>query len=189
MSKMCLTTLLLLVLMPCIAAQLADDHQVDTGSYNGDRAITRLDGERYTGKLEHDGFYILTQQRKGHRQKRGLISFLCAWRALLKTTLGSRVFVEHALKEKIFVKVGTLDNAVEDFYSLNPTRIIQDSHGLRGHVGNQIILLDTHPPTMFVLDGNRARDFFGVPRSNKISRGIAYFENPEDARKYLREEF
>ena len=59
----------------------------------------------------------------------------------MATTYGFRWMQFYGEKVKHFVKVGTTDDALKDFYSLSPTEVRRESYGLVGKVGNQDVLL------------------------------------------------
>ena len=181
-----LPTSLLLVLGTCTAALLADD----AGTYHYDADTNIFHRKIYPSGLERYRTYIDTHHKE-RRQKRGTSSFRQAWLRLLKTTLGSqRVWIDGDVA-KLYVKEGTLDDAIRDFYSLRPTRIVKNDEELTGQVGNQVIKLfqnwspDGPRPTVFVAAGEDAAKH-GVSNTNKVTKGICYCKTPAQARATLR---
>ena len=90
------------------------------------------------------------------RQKRASSELVQAWVRLLKTTLGS--YSGHGNtggQGRIYVKVGTLDDATQDFYSLGPRNVKKNPFGLNGYIGNRLVVLSTTPPRLVVYNDIR----------------------------------
>ena len=91
-------------------------------------------------------------------------------------------------QRKFFAKVGTNEQAKQDFLSFGPKNVLQTGYGLKGHVGNEIIELHTRAPDgskipraiLYVVDGEDAKIAYGVQSSSKLTREIYYFEKLED---------
>ena len=185
-----LATLILLLLGPCSAVPLDNDHEDDTGAYRNVADTNHLYGERYPGGLINYRAYINTNQRHDDRHKRALSPFLQAFKAILKTTFGYRRMKVLGTERKMFAKVGTYDDAVADFHSLGATNIVPEKYGLRGQVGNQVIELHTRLSVgsripraiLYVIDDVDAMAAYGVPSTTKIAREIYYFENRADTK-------
>ena len=167
-SKMFVSTLSLLVLGSWVAA--AHDGDIVGNSYERQ--------EDFDSLMVHD-----------HRQRRAFMSvnvaFRKAWKAILQTTMGS----SYGFEEKIFVKVGSMNDAMKDFMFLRPTQIVHadPDGGLRGYVGNQVVELEedfTGQPVLKIFSGETARGY-GVSNSNKIERSIIYFKDATEARGIL----
>ena len=143
-SKMFVSTLSLLVFGSWVAV-----------AHGGD-----IVGKRYDdGRREYDDSLMVHD----HLQRRAFLSvivaFRKAWKAVLQTTIGS----SFGFEEKIFVKVGSMNDAMKDFMFLRPTRIVHadPDGGLRGYVENQVVELDedsTGQPILKIFSGETARE-------------------------------
>ena len=157
-------TLALLLLVSCSVAKTDDanphyhSHVDSRGSVRG-LEIYRTDKE--------------TKPSLRDRRKRAISPFLRAWKSLLNTVYGSRRFTLDGKEIQLFAKIGTTEDALRDFISLNPKSVIQDAYGMRGQVGNQLIELRTMSrsgpqlPSLFVFSGKEASEI-----SNKVTRAI-----------------
>ena len=129
-----------------------------------------------------------TMEESGH-----FFSFLPAWKAILKTTIGYRRMHDLVTERKLFAKVGTMRQAKKDFLSLGPTEVVKTGYGLKGHVGNEVIQLHTRASgtskipraILYVMDGNDAKIAYGIQSSSKLTREIYYFGKPEDIKTLL----
>ena len=78
---------------------------------------------------------------------------------------------------KLFVKKGTLDTAVDDFYSLDPTSIMKEDDSMFGFVGNQVIKLqwatERYDTTLNII---------GAESGNRVVRTIVYTDIPIHAK-------
>ena len=166
---------LLLLLGFCTAVQQNNDQvEFNRGLY--------FFGRNFTAGLMSDRGYNNT------RQKRALSSFAQAWKALLRTTIGYRRMPLLGSDHKFFAKIGSLEQAKQDFLSLGPTDVVRTGFGYKGHVGNEVIELHTNAPDgakipramLHVVDGEDAKIAYGVQSSSKAAREIFYFDKPED---------
>ena len=184
---MYVSTLPLLVLASCVATFVYGNRQSATRAL-GDVADGNIN---IIGGSENVKNVVGTLKEQDHRQRRAVISFnaafLKAWKAILKTTMGSTF----RLNEKAFIKVGTLDDAMKDFISFRPKGIFNDAHfrSLQGYVGNQVIKIENNfinEPviTIFSRHSERAN---GGPIPYQKHRSIYYFKNQEEAEEFLRE--
>ena len=120
-----------------------------------------------------------------YRHRRAVASinafFLKRWQALLKTTIGSTF----GINEKVFIKVGTMEDAMKDFLSFRPQGIINDARPdrLKGYVGNQVIEINTgfikEPVITITARGN------DIAFAKQKHRSIYYFESKQDAMEHL----
>ena len=128
-------------------------------------------------------------------QKRTFSSFQLAWKEILKRTLGhvkvTETGINQKLDRKLFIKVGNLDTAVDDFYALGPTKIQQSDNKrvLTGLAGKQVIVLRTannQPPVLYIANGKNAKQIFEEAASTaKVERAMVYVDNFEDAAAFL----
>lgn len=180
-------TLLLFVL--AFAASLAvvyTDHPNDNVAYlesvKRNQLHELINSGRFNGHLAH----IDAPQTTYRRCKRATKAFLQAWKQLLKTTVGfSRYYTDVPgkghVQGKIFFKVGSMDNAVQDFYSLGPKHVAQTPDAMKGVVGKQVVVLRTdlsgkRLPVMAVNDGRKT-----------ALRSIYYVNTPAHAQAKLGE--
>ena len=184
---MYVSTLPLLVLASCVASFVCGNRHSATRAL-GDVANGNIN---IIGGSENVKNVVRTLKEQDHRQQRAVISFnaafLKAWKAILKTTMGSTF----RLNEKAFIKVGTLDDAMKDFISFRPKGIFNDAHfrSLQGYVGNQVIKIENNfmnKPviTIFSRHSERAN---GGPIPYQKHRSIYYFKNQEEAEEFLRQ--
>ena len=187
-----LPTSLMLSLVHCIVAS-NQDGVMDT--LHGNLGSNHFGEETYSRDLENYRISDDTNRRRNYmyRQKRTFSLFKSAWKSILKQSLGFvRIIDADNVERKLFLKVGTIDNAVEDFYSLGPTQIkqVEDRGGLAGLVGNQVILLKTADfyahPLLYVTNGKTSSSFFDIHSPNKIERAMVYVEDIADAKSLLR---
>ena len=181
---MYVSTLPLLVLTSCVATFVGNNRHSATRAL-GDVAGGKI---HIIGGSENGKNVVGTLKENDHRQRRAVISFnaafLKAWKAILKTTMGSTF----RLNEKAFFKVGTLDDAMKDFISFRPKGIFNDARfgSLQGYVGNQVIKIETNfinEPVITIYSRHSERG----PIPYGKHRSIYYFKNQEEAEKYLRE--
>ena len=145
-------------------------HADDSNKFHGDIFPRDFDGY---------GAYIRDRQAYALRQKRGTTSVFRVWAELLKTTLGFRWVKFHGGDNVMtFIKVGTLDDAVEDFKLLGPTRVKQEGNTLLGQAGDKAIELE--------LPSDTTRPKLYLGRNGYDSGLIYYVETPEDAQWLLR---
>ena len=153
------------------------------------RATQNLDVELYADVLGIQRPHLKTGPAQLSRRKRAFATFLQAWRSILKTVYGSRTLTLEGKEVKLYVKVGTSDDALNDFIALNPNNVVQDALGMRGIAGNKFIELRTlstsgqQPPSLFVFSGRASTSIPGVP-GKPVTRVIYYFEN-KDLAKYI----
>ena len=139
------------------------------------------------------------QTMLGHRMKRAFTTFspfLKAWRAILKTTFAvSKKQMYEDIPETTFLKIGSIDDAIDDFYSLGPTRIINSEYGLQGIVDDQVLVLLKPPegkmeaPVMAIMDSTFSRkDYPSIDRNVNIVgvRIVHYFESKSEAKTLMR---
>lgn len=176
-----------------VVIDIAANPDDDASKYHKDAGTNKVIGGRTdAGEWENYSVHVNKNHRKDQRQRRAFSPFLLAWRKILKTTLGSKQYSFIGIRKKTFVKIGTLNNAVDDFYSLGPTRIQQEQGSLNGFAGNQVIRLETaivhdrELPILYVLSGKSARVVYDNPSPNNIERGILYAENMAWAKSLLR---
>ena len=164
---------LLLLIMSYLTA--ADQHR----NTHQDADDTTMFGE----DISHGGMgryraYIGTRQTNADRHKRGVLSFLRAWIRVVRSTLGFRwVKYDDHSKGKTFVKVGTEEDALADFYSLGPTAVRREGNEITGLAGNHAVQLETPSadmpiPILYV--------------ANKRVKTIIYAENRLQAQLALR---
>ena len=115
--------------------------------------------------------------------------FVKAWRTLIKTTFAIQRTIYDNKQEVTFLKRGTLDNAIDDFYSLGPTSIHSSDFGLEGFVNNQVhVVLNPsygtkETPTLTIIDTKTALQFHPLDRDVNIKkRLIFYFESKSKAK-------
>ena len=165
----------MLLLGFCTAVQQNNDlADVNRGQY--------FYGRNFPAGLMSDRGYSNT------RQKRALSSFAQAWKALLSTTIGYRRMPLLGSEHKFFAKIGSVEQAKQDFLSLGPTDVVRTGYGYKGHVGNEVIELHTKAPDgakipsamLHVVDGEDAKIAYGVQSSSNAAREIFYFDKPED---------
>ena len=108
--------------------------------------------------------------------------YRAAWVRLLKTTQGFKwIGMPDGSKTKLFVKLGSPEDARADFYSLRPTGIAKhEGDVLVGEVGNQKVALQTFKA--------QSAGSFGSMRTigSENGRVIMYFETPQQADMFLR---
>ena len=173
------TLTLLLLGTFCVAAS-NDDYY---------RAAQNLDVKLYADGVRNTTFTFEDRTSTISRRKRTLAPFLRAWKSILKTVYGSRTLTLEGKEVKLYVKVGTSDDALNDFIALNPNNVVQDALGMRGIAGNKFIELRTlstsgpQPPSLFVFGGRPSTSIPGVP-GKPVTRVIYYFEN-KDLAKYI----
>ena len=122
--------------------------------------------------------YIAIHQTNAGRYKRGASTVLRAWGQLVKRTQGFRwIKLSDGFKSKTFIKIGSVEDALADFYSLKPTGVKKWGTELTGMAGNQGVKLRTPSPKYPIL-----RLYFG----NKSVRTITYVETPGQVKMALR---
>ena len=126
------STLLLLIVVAMVTAR-ADDH--DASQYLEDADTNIFESHGNPSGLEVHR--VATPQREDHRHKRAITQFLRDWLKLIKTTVWGGRYKKDGVLVKAFFKFGTNDDAIEDFYSLNPTSIEKVADILIGKVENQ----------------------------------------------------
>ena len=150
-------SLSLLFLLLAAATAFTDDHQTIAGAYPDgvDPNIPYQIIYSLRFKKHHQ---TLIEARKtiNLRQKRTVSVFFRAWKRLLQTTIGFQTVYNHiggiVIQGKTYLKIGSLDDASKDFYSLRPRNVEQKQQGLSGEVGNKLILLRSNPTQIVVLD-------------------------------------
>ena len=142
------TTLLLVI---CGLAAAEYHGATETLPETGDISILRR------GDLQRYGTFVGAGQTNSRRNKRAISSvFREAWVRLLKTTLGFRVVqYSDGSKGKYFVKLGSVEDARADFYSLRPTRVIHKGSRTAGLAENQYVSLDVLPSGVAMLQLGR----------------------------------
>ena len=168
------STLLVLMAVSCTAVQLGNEERESSAS----------------GKQ----MYFYTHQGQTIREKRALSSFSLAWKALIKSPRPYIWPEKDGLVIKLYTKVGTWRNALDDFYSLGPATVRRGARGLSGRVGNQVVRLFAPTndgrgparPMLSVLDSEEARRYYGVSNTNRVPGAIAYQETPVEAKAQLR---
>ena len=116
------------------------------------------------------------------RRKRATASFATAWNSLAKSTIGFARLEIHGSETKVFVKVGSVIDATNDFYSLEPITVTKSASGvLLGFVENRAIGLNAHDypnkPMLYVYKGSNP-----VSSQTKVEKVIHYYENGWKAR-------
>lgn len=111
----------------------------------------------YSGvlKILNTRTYIDDRHTINRRHKRGTTQFLKAMKEISKTIIGvqpgyiaRRQKYEHGMT---YLKVGSLDDALEDFYSLGPNVIRNKPYGLSVEIGNMALQLYSTPPQILVI--------------------------------------
>ena len=164
-------------------------------------SVLRHQRDPYTTHLNKRGIpSVLRHQRDPYTtrlNKRAVSSVLRAWAELVKTTLGFRlVQFPSGVKGKFFVKVGTSQDALRDFYSLRPTGVSREGNALVGEAGNQYVTL-TRPSAgssgsmLQVVNKNVRTTGADAPAMKASfgtanSRQITYVETPQQALMVLR---
>ena len=149
----------------------------DSIAYQDNLGVNEADsGDLYTRMMES----FATSLVKDHRKRRAFTTFFQAWKALLKTTFAFRKTFDTKIPEKTFLKIGSLDDAVSDFYSLGPSKISnRPGLGLQGIVDDKVLVYlrypDNFPPTIGLMDAKNA------------PRMIVYFENVAKAKSSVRD--
>ena len=190
---MLLPTTLVLALVQCIVAKQSYSHNSAIVKPLDEPGINFIGDETFSGidKLDKNRMYEDTYLKIKRLQKRTFSSFQLAWKAILQRTLGSVKIIEGQYNRKLFIKIGSLDNAVDDFYSLGPSRIKQNDSKrvLSGLTGNQVIVLRTaadQPPVLYVANGKTAKQIFDdVTNTSKVERAMVYVDNLEEAKAFL----
>ena len=121
--------------------------------------------------------------------------FVKAWRTLIKTTFAIQRTIYDNKQEVTFLKRGTLDNAIDDFYSLGPTSIHSSDFGLEGFVNNQVHVIlkqptgKNYPPALGIMDTKTVMTDYPIDRNVNINvlRMILYFESKSKAKAILRD--
>ena len=121
--------------------------------------------------------------------------FVKAWRTLIKTTFAVKSSFYGDDTGVTFLKQGTLDNAIDDFYSLNPTSIHSSDFGLEGSVNNQVHVIlkqpsgKNYPPALCIMDTKTVMKDYPIDRNVNINamRMIFYFESKSKAKAILRD--
>ena len=120
--------------------------------------------------------------------------FVKAWRTLIKTTFAVKRSFYGDDPGVIFLKQGTVDNAIDDFYSLNPTSIHSSDFGLEGSVNNQVHVIlfpsgKNYPPALCIMDTKTVMKDYPIDRNVNINamRMIFYFESTSKAKAILRD--
>ena len=114
------------------------------------------------------------------RHKRATSATLRAWARLARTTQGFRwIKLKDGFKSKTYIKIGGLQDAMEDFYSLKPTNIKNWGSELTGIAGGQGVKLRT-PTVRYPI----VRLYFGG-KDNSF-RTITYVETPAEVPMALR---
>ena len=173
------STLLLLIVAAMVTAR-ADDHDASLNREDADTNIFKSHG--YPSVLEIHRSYVDTPQREGHRHKRAITQFLRDWLKLIKTTVWGGSYKKDGVLAKAFFKFGTYDDAIKDFYSLNPTSIEKVADILIGKVENQVIALIKRkhgPPILNVAQSDDAIKM-GVINRNKTTRQVIYYKNLDE---------
>ena len=176
-------------LLPMMVSMVTLRHdRHDVGTYYADAVANILEGHGYPITLEVHRRFIDTHRREGHRRKRAINTFFYNWLRIVRTTIGVGRYQIDNIDAKLFFKVGTLDDAVSDFYSLNPTSIDRKGEFLTGKVGNQVIIIDSRhkvAPVLNVVDSGDAKHYKVINR-NKATRQILYFGNAKEAEIAIR---
>ena len=176
------------LLLPMLVSMVTARHDGrDVGTYQADAVTNILEGHGYPITLEVHRRFIDRHRREGHRHKRTINTFFYNWLRIVRTTIGVERYRLDNLEAKIFFKVGSLDDAVSDFYSLNPTSIGREGEILTGKVGNQVIVIDSSDrvPVLNVESSHDAKHYKVINR-NKVTRSIMYFDNAKEAEIVLR---
>ena len=149
-------SLSLLFLLLASATAVADDHR--THSYPGGADPNVPYPIIHSGGFNKHITYTDAGQTSYRRQKRGVSAFFRAWKRLLRTTIGFQTVYANIgggfIQGKKYLKVGSLDDAIQDFHSLGPTNIEHRTYGLSGEVGKKFILLRSNPTQIGVYDMN-----------------------------------
>ena len=131
-----------------------------------------------------DKHYTLTAvpQQTYQRHKRAMTSFAYAWVKLLKTTWGVRKINHQGFEVKEFAKIGSVEDATKDFYSLGPKFVEEDAFGLNGQVENKFIMLTgctanpcQLPPVILLADSDSPKN---------VIRSVSYFQTSAQAQLY-----
>ena len=113
----------------------------------------------------------------GHLKIRAISTgFLKGWKDILRKSLG--VFVRKDTKEKYIFVTGTSDDALHDFYTLNPSRTerIPNTGTLVGWSGNQVFQFDklaNKYPRIYIWEKSFAQEI-GVYNTNIRDRYVFY---------------
>ena len=171
-----LTTIWLLLSVPCILVQTGDGYE-----------------ERETSSSKEQ-MQLYLHRTLTDREKRARLPFSAAWKELIKTARPFKWQNTDGVDIKLYTKVGPLRDALEDFYSLGPRTVRMSDRGVSGRVENQIIRLlvpskdGSGParPVLSVLDSDEARLYYGVSNDNRVPRLITYQESPAETKALLR---
>lgn len=169
---------ILLVFTSGLAA--AGHYHGATGLFLGQDRINIFHGDKTGGSSERQRAFVgfETQWTNERRHKRGTPLFIQAMTQLLKTTLGFRwVQLNDGSQVQSFIKVGTAQDAFEDFNSFRPTGVTHVGDKFTGRTGNQAIGVVTASP-----NSPLPQLYIG----NKRLRLIYYVETPEKAQLALR---
>lgn len=163
---MLLPTSLVFLLVSGIAACLAANEDDETNPHASDAATNH-----FSGGSGLDGIYDEIYNRKHLREKRAFSSFQIVWRAILKTTFGFGRVVGPKSETRKYKKVGTMKEAIQDFYSLGPRGVKMEQGTLVGFVGDRrrTIILDTNSvdtPVLFLIPDAGSK--------NLVVRSIVY---------------
>ena len=118
-----------------------------------------------------------------------------AWKALIKTTFASLKTSHDNIPTKTFLKIGSIDDAVADFYSLGPTRIRKvPGLGMAGRVNDEIEVFlnapDHLPPSIYLMDTKSARALnIKTDLNMATSRMIFYFKDKTEARSTMQHDW
>ena len=126
-----------------------------------------------------------------YRNKRAFSPFMNAWKALIKTTFAFQKTFHDNIPTKTFLKIGSIDDAIADFYSLGPTRIRKaPGLGMAGRVNDEVEVFlnapDHLPPSIYLMDTKTAGALNVKTDLNMAtSRMIFYFKDMAEARSTM----
>ena len=151
-----------------LASSISSCHAVESSQHPTYSATQHRNGNNGLHVIGGDSYSLGTKLR----QRRALSPFQSAWKALLRTTDRQKLARGPRVNTIKYTKVGSISDAVDDFFALKPSGIQNQGGVLYGHVNGlrQTIILDTHSvdtPVLFLTSGKSGS-------KKVVSRSIIY---------------